>query len=101
MNYYVIADEDTVLGFRYAGIDGSTVESPDQARRVFHEKAADASIGVIIVTEQAAETVGSEVQRIMYQSTRPVVVQIPGPGGPSPSRRSLQELIQEAVGIKL
>ena len=101
MKYYVIADDDTVLGFRYAGIEGSVVESPEQARRVFHDKVADVSIGVIIMTEQAAETVGSEVQQIMYQSARPVIVQIPGPDGPSPRRRSLQQLIQEAVGIKL
>ena len=26
MSYYVIADEDTVLGFRYAGVDGTCPE---------------------------------------------------------------------------
>ncbi|HUS57615.1 MAG TPA: V-type ATP synthase subunit F [Planctomycetota bacterium] len=101
MKYHVIADEDTVLGFHYAGIEGTVVESPEQARRVFREKVADAAVGIIIMTERAAETVGGEVQQIMYQSARPVIVQIPGPEGPLPSRRSLQQLIQEAVGIKL
>ncbi len=101
MKYHVIADEDTVLGFAFTGIEGTAVGTPEQARRVFHEKINDQSIGVIIMTEQAAETVGDEVNQILYQSTRPIVVRIPGPGGPSPVRRSLQQLIQEAVGIKV
>jgi len=101
MRYFVIADEDTVLGFAFAGIDGAAVQTPDQARRVFREKAADESIGVIIMTEQAAETVGDEITQYLYHAVRPVVVRIPGPAGPSPQRRSLQQLIQEAVGIKL
>jgi len=101
MKYHVIADEDTVLGFSYAGIGGSVVESPEQARRVFREVVEDENIGVIIMTERAAETIGDEVNRILYQSARPVIVRIPGPDGPSPARRSLEELIQEAVGVKL
>lgn len=90
-----------MLGFRYAGLDGSVVESPEQARRVFREIVKDENVGVIIMTERAAETIGEEVTRIMYQSVRPVIVRIPGPEGPSPTRRRLEDLIQEAVGIKL
>jgi V/A-type H+-transporting ATPase subunit F len=101
MRYHVIADEDTVLGFRYAGIEGSIVEAPEQARRVFREVVADSNVGVIIMTERAAETIGEEVSRILYQSTRPVIVRIPGPEGPLPTRRSLQDMIAEAVGVKV
>jgi len=101
MKYFVIGDEDTVLGFAFTGIEGFAVESPEQSRRVFMEKVNDPEVGVIIMTEQVAETIGDEVTRIMHQSTQPVIVRIPGPEGPSPRRRSLQQLIQEAVGIKL
>jgi len=101
MNYHVIGDEDTVLGFRFAGVDGTVVESPEQARRAFREKVADQSISVIIMTEQAADTIGEEVTRVLYQSARPVIVRIPGPEGPLPGRRELIDLIREAVGIKL
>jgi vacuolar-type H+-ATPase subunit F/Vma7 len=53
------------------------------------------------MTERAAETIGEEVSRILYQSTRPVIVRIPGPEGPLPTRRSLQDMIAEAVGVKV
>lgn len=101
MRYHVIADADTVLGFKYAGIDGDVVESPQQARRVFSEVVKNESVGVIIITDQAAQTIGEEVDRVLYESRRPMVVQIPGPEGPSPTRRSLAELIREAVGVKI
>ena len=101
MRYHVIADADTVLGFKYAGIDGDVVESPQQARRVFSEVVKNESVGVIIITDQAAETIGEEVTRTLYESRRPMIVQIPGPEGPLPTRRSLAELIREAVGVKI
>jgi len=31
MDFYVIGDEDTVLGFRYAGIAGRVVENAEEA----------------------------------------------------------------------
>ena len=101
MRYHVIADGDTVLGFKYAGIDGDVVESPQQARRIFQEVVKDQDVGVIIMTDQAAETIGEEVTRTLYESRRPVIVSIPGPEGPSATRRSLAELIREAVGVKI
>jgi len=96
-----MADEDTVLGFRHAGLDGSVADTPDEARRVFREVAADPEVGVIIVTERTAQTIGEDVTRALYEGTRPVIVRIPGPEGPSPERRRLEELIAEAVGIKV
>ena len=101
MRYHVIADADTVLGFKYAGLDGDVVESPQQARRVFSEVVKNESVGVIIITDQAAETIGEEVTRVLYESRRPMIVQIPGPEGPSPTRRGLAEMIREAVGVKI
>lgn len=77
------------------------VQTPDQARDVFREKVNDPEIGVLIMTEEAVETVGDEVNQVLYQASRPMIVRIPGPGGPLAQRRSLQQLIQEAVGIKL
>ena len=101
MKYHVIADEDTVLGFRFTGIGGDAVATPDEARRKLAEAVADPSIGVIIMTEQAADTIGEDISRILYQSERPILVRIPGPEGPSATRRRLQDLIEEAVGIKV
>jgi len=101
MRYHVIADEDTVLGFRFAGLEGDVVETPAQAREVFERVRQDETVGVIIMTEQSAASIGEEVERAIFESTRPIIVRIPGPEGPAPDRRTLQRIIEETVGIKL
>jgi V/A-type H+-transporting ATPase subunit F len=101
MSYYVIADEDTVLGFRYAGVPGEVVEGPDQAREAFARACKSGQYGILLLTEAVAEGIRAEVNHIRFDVQRPVVVEIPGPAGPSPKREDLLKLIQEAVGLRL
>ena len=35
MKYYIIGDEDAVLGFGMVGVQGSVVSSPEEAERAF------------------------------------------------------------------
>ncbi|MBT4816196.1 MAG: ATPase V, partial [Lentisphaerae bacterium] len=35
MSFHIIGDEDTVVGFRFAGVTGSAVENADEAREAF------------------------------------------------------------------
>ena len=35
MSYHIIGDRDTILGFRFAGITGDAVETPEQAQEAF------------------------------------------------------------------
>ncbi len=99
--FYVIADEDTVLGFRYAGVPGAAVSDEEAARAALAGVIASKRYDLIILTEPVAELMRDEVTRVRFEAHGPVVVVIPGPKGPSPSRQDLMKLIQEAVGLKL
>jgi V/A-type H+-transporting ATPase subunit F len=101
MSYFVIADEDTVLGFRYAGVEGEAVESSEEARRVFERVCRSPKNDLIIMTDEAANSIRELVNHIRFEVQTPVVVEIPGPAGPSPDRPDLLKLIQEAVGLRL
>ena len=101
MSYYVIADEDTVLGFRYAGVPGEVVESPQQARAAFNRACRSGSRDIIVLTEEISHSIREEVNRIRFEVQEPVVVEIPGASGPLPDRPDLLKLIQEAVGLRL
>jgi vacuolar-type H+-ATPase subunit F/Vma7 len=101
MEYFVIADEDTVLGFRYAGVEGRAVRTPEEARAALAEHLARRRAGVLILTDRVAEAMADEVDRLRFETRTPLVVQIPGPEGPSRSRPVLMNLIREAMGIKL
>jgi len=99
--YYVIADEDTVLGFRYAGVTGEAVDSAREAREAFQRAVDERRAHILILTDVVAETIRREVNAVRTDVTWPLVVEIPGPSGPMPGKRTLLELIQEAVGVRV
>jgi V/A-type H+-transporting ATPase subunit F len=101
MQYFVIADEDTVLGFRFAGVRGRAVTSAAEARAALAEQVEAGDVGVIILTDEVAQTIEDEVNRMRFESTMPLVVQIPGPTGPAENRPDLTALIREAMGVRV
>ncbi len=101
MEYFVIADEDTVLGFRYAGIEGRVVRTPEEARDALSEQVRAGRAGIVIMTEEIAEAIRSDVNALRFESGIPIVVEIPGPDGPAAGRRELEAVIREAVGVRV
>ena len=101
MKYYCIADEDTVRGFRLAGVAGQAVASAPEAAQAIESAAAQPDCAVIILTETVADSIRPQVERIRFEWQRPLLIEIPGPDGPLPGRKRLRQLAQEAVGIKI
>lgn len=101
MKFYCIADEDTVRGFRLAGIAGQSVTTPDQAAAAVRQAVTQTEWGVIILTERLAASIRQQVEAIRMERDRPLIVEIPGPEGPLPGRKSLRQFVQEAVGIRV
>ncbi|HTL74030.1 MAG TPA: V-type ATP synthase subunit F [bacterium] len=101
MKYFCIADEDTVRGFRLAGIAGQAVASAPEAAAAVESAVAQRDCAVIILTETVADGIRPKVEQIRFEQQRPLIVEIPGPGGPMPGRKSLRQLAQEAVGIRI
>jgi len=101
MDLFVIGDVDTVLGFAYAGVPGATVETAEETRRAFDQVLEARRAKILIITESAADLIREAVDRVRFEAQMPVVVEIPGPEGPKPDRRTLLELIREAVGIRV
>ncbi|HUU43549.1 MAG TPA: V-type ATP synthase subunit F [Planctomycetota bacterium] len=101
MSYYVIADEDTVLGFRYAGVPGEVVDSAAGAREAFLRACETGRHDIVILTEEVANSIRDDVNHIRFEVQTPVVVEVPGAAGPRPDRPDLLHLIREAVGLRL
>jgi len=99
--YYVIADEDTVLGFRYAGVPGEVVTRAQEARIAVREAVEQRRARILILTDVIAETIRDEVNAVRTGAAWPLIVEIPGPSGPMPGKRTLRELIQEAIGVRV
>ena len=101
MNYFVIGDEDSVLGFELAGVTGRAVSTPEEADAAFTEALEDHRNGIIIITEDAASAVREKVDRLLFSATFPLIVEIPGSRGGSGDRKDLKTLVNEAIGIRL
>ncbi|MCD6416310.1 MAG: V-type ATP synthase subunit F [Planctomycetes bacterium] len=101
MGFYVVADEDTVAGFRCAGIPGVVVEGPSEAAEELERLRQEGGQDILITTEQIANSIRDIVQDIRYGGAFPLIVEIPGPEGPGEASPSLMKMIREAVGIRL
>lgn len=101
MAYHVLGDTDTILGFGFAGVPGTAVGSADEARAAFAGLIADQGLKVLVVTCPVAEMIDHELTEHRLSSQPPYVVEIPDIWGTDVNRRTLIEMIQEAVGIKI
>jgi V/A-type H+-transporting ATPase subunit F len=101
VNFYCIADEHTVRGFRLAGVAGQVVNTAPEAARAVSAAAAQRDCAIIILTEAVAESIRAQVEQMRFESPQPLIVEIPGPAGSLPGRKSLRQLAQEAVGIHI
>lgn len=101
MKFFCIADEDTVRGFRLAGVAGQAVNTAMQAAAAVEAATDRSECGIIVLTENVADGIRQQVETIRLERERPLIVEIPGPQGPLPGRKSLRQFVQEAVGLRV
>lgn len=101
MKFFCVADEDTVRGFRLAGVEGEAVATAAEADGAIRRAAQRPDLGILILTDAVAADVRELVDDVRMNRDRPLIVEIPGPQGPMPGRKTLRQLVQEAVGIRL
>ncbi len=99
MEFYVIGDEEVVLGFRFAGVEGAAVANREEAHEAFRRATEAGDIMVLILTEQVSAMIEEEVTAWQFGGSYPLVVEVPGIEGHLENRRSLVDAIREAVGV--
>lgn len=101
MRYFVIGDEDTVLGLGMAGVSGRSITDARQAADAFDTAIRDKEIGIIIITERAADMIRTTVDRYIFSQTFPLIIEIPDRKGRIPGRPDIRELVNKTIGLKL
>jgi V/A-type H+-transporting ATPase subunit F len=99
-SYLVIGDEDTVLGFRCAGVPGVAVKDRPEALAAL-KSAQESQTGIVILTQEVAAMMQDEVDALRFGSGLPMVVEIPGARGPLAGRKSLSDVIRQAIGVRV
>lgn len=101
MKLLVIGSQDAVWGFALAGVSGQIVKTAEELNHALDAALEDEDIGIVLVTEDVANLARWRVDEAMIRSTIPLVVEIPGPEGPSPNRPPLSEVIRRTIGVRV
>lgn len=101
MKLMVIGHTDAVRGFALVGVQGHIVTTAEEVNTALDTALRDASIGIILITEEAAALVRQRVNQLAMRTAVPLLMEIPGPGGPPADRQKLDEMIQRTTGIRL
>ena len=61
MKTIVIADEDTVIGFSLAGVQGVVVSTTEETRKAFDQATQMNDVGILLLTERVAQMIREKV----------------------------------------
>ena len=101
MKYFIIGDEDAVLGFGIVGVQGRTVKNFKEAETAFNHALENEDIGIIIITEKIAQLIRPTVDRYLFTERFPLIIEIPDRTGPVSGRMGIREMVNTAIGIRL
>ena len=100
----VLTDSDTGDGFRLAGVDVITVESPEEARKRLNELIDDDSSGIVAVNEAFMAEIDERTQQKINSTYRPIVITLPireKLHTDEDHRAYLSRLIRRAIGFDI
>jgi vacuolar-type H+-ATPase subunit F/Vma7 len=101
MEFFVIGEEEIVIGFGFAGVQGRAVSGRDEAFEAFKHATGIEGLRVLIITEEVATLLAEEVLQWQLDGRFPLLVEIPGLQGRMPGKKTLVESIREAVGLSV
>lgn len=99
--YRFIGDADTALGFRFAGVPGDVVATPQEAKEAFEAALAERELVILVLTEQVAQWLSEEVTAHKLTSSQPYIATVEDVWGKRGKTQTLEQLIYEAVGVKI
>lgn len=100
MIFFCIADKDSSLGFRFSGIDTREVSTHSESLEALRVTLAMENVGVIIITEKAADFIRAEVDELIYQQNLPLILEIPS-RGKTRRKKSIGEFLRQAIGVSV
>lgn len=101
MKFFVIGDEETVLGFSLAGIEGTVVTNKQETQEALNHAFNIEGIGIIIITERIAQAIQKQVDRHILKKSFPLIIEIPDRYGPIEGKSDIKEMVSKAVGISI
>ncbi|GHV34063.1 V-type ATP synthase subunit F [Synergistales bacterium] len=102
MKSFLISDNhDTLVLLRLAGISGVVAHGPSETSKALSDALRIKNLGVLLMTELAAESIPDRVTEMRSSGALPLLVEIPDRHGTRRGADFLTRYIREAIGVKL
>ncbi len=101
MKFFVIGDEETVLGFKLAGVEGKVISDKEELLNEIKNLMESGKYGVIIITTQLVNKIRDYVEELMFKSSFPLILEIPDRKSLDTYGINVREIIRKTVGIKV
>lgn len=102
MRAFLVSDNhDSLVGMRIAGIPGVLVHGKDETLKAVREALEQDDLGILVLTEKAAEEVPEVIRELRQSGELPIVVEIPDRHGTKRPPDFLTRYLQEAIGVKV
>lgn len=101
MEFGIIGDQDTILGYRFAGV--ATYEADDEttARKVFTEIIETKTCRILLMTKKVAVMIEEDVIEHRLAAVPPYIVEVSDLRETPTKGKTLEQMIFEAVGIRI
>ncbi|HTY45878.1 MAG TPA: V-type ATP synthase subunit F [Patescibacteria group bacterium] len=100
MTFFCIADKDSSLGFRLAGIETREALTRPEAEEALRLALATQDVGVILITTKVARFVKEQIEKRTYAQQMPLILEIPSRGETS-KPYSAGDFLKRAIGIDI
>ena len=103
MTFFVLGEEDVVLGFNFIGIQGKTADTNDEVIAEFKKitNGDYGEIGVLLLTEKISEQLDERLMKWQLSGKYPLIVEIPGMDGHLEGKKSMLDSIRKAIGLSV
>lgn len=102
MRFYLISDNiDTLVGMRFAGIEGAVVHEASEVRSALKNAMDNSDIGIVLITEKLVQLCPDLVYELKLNCKRPLIVEIPDRHGSGRANDSITRYVREAIGVKI
>ncbi len=99
--FMVLTDPDTASGFRMAGVETLEAASADEVQDHLVSLMQDRETGIIAINEDFMQDLGEHLASRIEESTRPIVIPIPGRSRQGGGMAAIEQLLRKAIGYSV
>lgn len=100
MNFFCIADRESSIGFKLAGIETREAGTRAEAQEALQVARSTEGVGIILITSKVALFLREQIDELIYETQYPLILEIPS-RGETKKGKSASDFLKELIGISV